>query len=279
MATAHIFSKAKVAFIGVSLMALVGAQTPVMAVSAADGMNSTDDKAEQKTEKRTVKIIMSGQKPRAAGKRTQYVVITKDDDDRHEHAGDDGKSHKFYGVRSEHVITDGGVTVAPPQTETVRKITESLAVVESRLKKSRKKAEKKALQAAREGLVAALETLENRARMPGGALRALEGSDLVFLGANGLNGEGASGDRRHIEVLRDMVELGVEARVLRDMDIEINLGDGQRVFKFKSAGPEMLGAEGQLKALKEAEKELAQAREQLEKQVAEEKKKAAKANK
>jgi len=256
---------------GVSVAAIATVGMPGTAAYLQDDEKVVEEKKPEV--KRTVRVITSG-KP-VIVKRSRYRVgdHTHENDDVHDHEHKNHQPSDDVHAYSFRFDNDGE---EKRYEETLATVKGALEKVEKRLKKS-KRADKKALEAARNGLAAALEELEKRSPYNAHFFKLGRGHHMGL--ANVLNDveifEGDAGNLR-VELLDEMRGLrGKIAEAMDDVDIQIDLGDnlnGLRIESLRRGGEALDGHEEErLEALKRAEESLKTARERLEKHLAEKK--------
>lgn len=249
----------------VSLIAVAGSASAYGLYFQDDGKatKQEDNKSEKRT---TVKVITSG-KPvvieRSKGRRvignhshSSTAEQSSDRDGHTKHSKEEGRrfSYSFGGSHD----TDAS------EVEAIKSVRQSLDVVEKRLKKTKKRSEKEALEAAQLGLKTALE-----------ALKARHSQYMQFIGPEGLGLYGH--DLAMVEIFKD---IEIDRGDVRSLRIEIpDHIHGLREILSEALGSRYElgidefegGAEGRLEALRRAEDGLKHARKTLEKHLAEKK--------
>jgi len=249
------------AVVGVSLTAGAALSTAVAAAYMSEDKKIQDEKKLEK--KKTIKVISSGKPIIIERKKGRYTVGG------HDHESDDQSrrhEHVHDGVRTYRYIIDGkhhSDAEDDSYAHGLARIEEALEQVNTRLKKTKRKSERRVLEAARDGLTTAIDTLKAQNRS-------------VYRVFGHSRGHGGS----HVEILDEV--RGSLAEVLGDVELEIDLdGDPRRlrIESFLHGRHEMEGTEEErLEAIKRAEKELQKARERLERRLTEKKKSGADEN-
>ncbi len=269
MKHAHKVSQAIGMLAGISFAAFIGFSTAVSAAGSPDDgkktsyqKNAPKKSIRKQGSKRIVKIIRSGKPVEITEKDGHFTVGGHRDETTSE-----GKSNT---VRSYRFVMKDDTEIGSPTAEAVKRIKASLAVVEDRLAKARKKPETDALKAAQHGLTVALNALSLQAVNFPQAGRMIKGQQFAFIdtGYGNRSGQDAAGDHDvQVEIFTEVSDF-----LDGDQDIDQHTGTMGRAN-------ESFGTEAELKALKKAEKELGQMRLRLEKRLMEKKAAAAKANK
>lgn len=275
------FSRFALAASGISLAALVAVALPTTAAYVDDEKRVTEEK---KQKSKTVRIISAGKPIVIERTGNHYIVGGKghEDDDHEHHSKSQNRTYSFTIDRDERSADHSS-------DEAMARIKASLEKVEARLEKARKKSEKAALEAARDGLKTAIEALKS-ARGRGHhtlALGDMRGDHGIFgrdMRAMRLDIDGDLGELQEtIEDALGDVELDMDLDLDLNIEVEKDAKKNVRVLRFKDGKHRIrsfgISDEKRLEALKQAEDEIRQSRERLEKRLADKKEQKEKENK
>jgi len=268
------FSRFTLAVSGISLASLVAVALPTAAAYVDDEEKTTEEK---KHKTKTVRVITAGKPIVIERSSNHYIVGGKghDADDHEHHSKSHSRTYSF-------TIDRDGREGNNSSNDAMERIEASLAKVEARLEKARKKSEKAALEAARDGLKTAIEALKS-ARNRGHhtlALGDMRGGHGIFgrdMRVMRLDVDGDLGELQDtIEDALGDVELDMDLDMDLNIEVEKDAKKNVRVLRFKDGKHHIrsfgMSDEKRLEALKQAEEELRQSRERLEKRLAEKKK-------